>query len=327
MTLRHLHVFITVVREKSITAAAEKLFISQPAVSTAVRELEEHFGVRLFDRVSRKLCITAHGEEFYDHAVRIVREYQALEEHFSGNGARKKLRVGCGIAVGKLIMPALAREFTLAHGEIDLKVLVNNSQTIEAMLEKLELELGIMESIAVQTGNLERLVLQVNPLAVICHKDSPLAKLRYVTVEDLAREKLLLREKNSDTRDAVEKVFSRHNIQVKPAWESVSAMALINAVGQGLGISILPLNYVTELQHDNIVVLEVDGFRLERFIHIVYHKKRNISDEALLFIEFCQEYVKRKRGTGEQEVKTPAASFGAAGVFDSVHWQGLENRI
>jgi DNA-binding transcriptional LysR family regulator len=290
MTLRHLRTFITVVREGSITAAAEKLNISQPAVSLSIREMEAFYGIKLFERISRKLYITPDGKEIYNYSNRILTLFDEMNFASETLKKRKTVRVGAGIAMGKLVMPKLAKRFLESNGDIDLLVTVNNAPTIEQKIITNDLDIGIMSGTIHNPDNLERQIFQVNPLVVICNKDHPLTKIKHLTIFDLASEKFLLSEKSSDTRVAVENLFLSNNLHIMPIWESSSTMALINAAGEGLGISVLPLNYVTALMKDNIVVLNVEGLDLKRYINLVYHKQKHLSSAVLRFIEFCQNY-------------------------------------
>jgi DNA-binding transcriptional LysR family regulator len=290
MTLRHLRTFITVVREGSITAAAEKLNISQPAVSLSIREMETFYDIKLFERISRKLYITPDGKEIYNYSNRILTLFDEMNFASETLKKRKTVRVGAGIVVGKLVMPKLAKRFLESNEDIDLLVTVNNAPTIEQMIITNDLDIGIMSGTIHNPDNLERRIFQVNPLVVICNKDHPLTQKKQLTIFDLASEKFLLGEKSSDTRVAVENLFLSNNLHIMPTWESSSTMALINAAGEGLGISVLPLNYVTALMKDNIVVLNVEGLDLKRYINIVYHKQKHLSPAVLRFIEFCRNY-------------------------------------
>jgi DNA-binding transcriptional LysR family regulator len=288
MTLRHLRTFVTVFQEGSITAAAEKMNISQPAVSLAIREMEDFYGIKLFERISKKLYITQDGKELYNYSCRILALFEEMGSVSESLKGQKNLRVGAGIAMGKLMMPKLVKKFLELNGDINIFITIYDSLTIEQKIINNDLELGIMEATIHDTANLERVLFRVYPLVVICNKNNPLVGRQGLSVADLAEEKFLLGEKYSDTRVAVENILLSNNLHISPIWESASTMALINAVGEGLGISVLPQNYVTALKNDNIKVLNVRGFDHKRYINIVYHKQKHLSSAALRFIEFCQ---------------------------------------
>jgi DNA-binding transcriptional LysR family regulator len=125
-------------------------------------------------------------------------------------------------------------------------------------------------------------------MVAICHKDSHLVRIRHLTLSDITAQDFLLGERVSDLRMIVENFFSAHNLPISPIWESASTIALINAVGEGLGVSIVPLSFVKIIDNHNIVILNVEGLDLKWGINIIFNKQRRISPEGLRFIEFCR---------------------------------------
>ena len=290
MTLRHLNAFITVFKEGSITAAAEKLHISQPAVSLTIRELEDFYGIKLFDRISRKLFATPESKEIYDYSSRILALYDEMNVASKTLKQRSTIRVGAGLSIGKLVMPKLVKRYLEENKDINLLVTVNDSRTIEQKILNHDLDLGIMQGTYANPDNFQRQVFQVSPLVAVCNKRNPLANKKSLTIFDLVSEKLLLSEKNSDTRVAVENLFLSNNIHISPIWESSCDVALIRAVEEGLGITILPLNYVNALISKSITILNVKGLDLKRYVNIVYLKQRHLSPAIIHFIDFCLRY-------------------------------------
>lgn len=291
MTLRHLQAFIVVYREGSITKAAEKLYTSQPALSRTIRELENHYGCELFERVGRKLFITPQGEAIAEYAQRILGLFDELAEFAESQRRRIVIRVGTGIGVGKIVMPRLVRDFNRIHPDIDVRVTVNNSATIEGLLLRNELDIGIMEG-TVNSGKLVRSVLQANPIVAVCHRDNPLARRKNLSLKDLADQDILLREQFSDTREAMDGVFARHGIRVKPIWECVSALALINAVSENLGVSFLPLNHLEALGNANIVVLKIKGLNQKHYLNIVHGQHKRLTPAIRTFIDHCRSHMR-----------------------------------
>ena len=145
MTLRHLYIFIAVYQEMSITKAAERLHLAQPRVSQAVKELEEEYGVRLFERLNRKLFVTEKGERLYDYAVHLLELSQEMEEDLlsSGNGGR--IRLGSSITAGAFLVPERAARFQEHYPECRLEVSVQNSGKVIRQVLKNELDLGVIE--------------------------------------------------------------------------------------------------------------------------------------------------------------------------------------
>ena len=288
MTLRHLKIFVTVYQEGSVTKAAEKLYIAQPAVSYAIKELEQHYQAPLFERLSRKLYITPFGETIYDYAQRILALYEEMDTHFESIQAQKTIHVGCGTAIGSFYMPKIVRDFYAIHPDAKIYITVNNAEVIEFMVSNNDLDFAMMEGTS-KPHNLSQSLLQINQIVAICNNRHPMAVKKEVTAEELAREDLLLREKFSPTRQSVDTFFYNHNLAVTPLWESMDAAALLNAVNENLGISFIPLNHLRAFDDSNITILNVKDFRADRFVNILHHKDKHLTPVMQEFIQFCRD--------------------------------------
>ena len=119
MTIRHLRIFLAVADSGTMSQAAKKLYITQPSVSQAVRELEEHYRVLLFERLSKKLYITEAGKTFYSYAKQVVFQFDQLEEHMFRD-LKERLRIGATVTVGSRALPEIVREFRLEHPQTDV---------------------------------------------------------------------------------------------------------------------------------------------------------------------------------------------------------------
>jgi DNA-binding transcriptional LysR family regulator len=262
--------------------------ISQPAVSVTIRELEEYYGFKLFDRVTRKLYITPEGKEIYDYTSRILLLLDEMSLMAESLKQRRTLRIGTGINLGELFMSKIAKQFGERNRDIKLLMSVNSAPIIEQKLINNELDLVIIGGNIHNKDNLERQLLQEQPMIAICRKDSPLVRMGRLTLTDIAAQDFLLGERISDLRVMVEDFFAANNLPISPIWESASTIALVNAVGEGLGVSVMPLNFVQAIDNHNIVILNVEGLDLKWHINIVFHRQKQISQEALYFIEFCR---------------------------------------
>lgn len=175
MTLRHLYIFIAVYQEMSITKAAERLHLAQPRVSQAVKELEEEYGVRLFERLNRKLFVTEKGERLYDYAVHLLELSQEMEEDLlsSGNGGR--IRLGSSITAGAFLVPERAARFQEHYPECRLEVSVQNSGKVIRQVLKNELDLGVIEDRA-EEEMLVKIPFREDRLYFLCGASHPLAE-------------------------------------------------------------------------------------------------------------------------------------------------------
>ena len=235
MTLRHLYIFIAVYQEMSITKAAERLHLAQPRVSQAVKELEEEYGVRLFERLNRKLFVTEKGERLYDYAVHLLELSQEMEEDLlsSGNGGR--IRLGSSITAGAFLVPERAARFQEHYPECRLEVSVQNSGKVIRQVLKNELDLGVIEDRA-EEEMLVKIPFREDRLYFLCGASHPLAEKEQVSLEEICSFPLFLREKGSASREITENYLKNCQLSCQPLWESVSNEALIQAIQKNPGI-------------------------------------------------------------------------------------------
>lgn len=289
MTLRHIEIFAAVCREDgSITRAANRLHISQPTVSVAIQEMEAHYGGKLFDRLSNRLYITPFGHSIYDRALRLLSVY---DDMVNAEQSLNVIRVGTGTAIGKQLMPSVAKSFMNLHPDIQLRVFVSESTRSYHMVMENELDFVIAETVDNIPG-LSHRVIQHFPIVGICHRDNPLASKAVVTAEDLANENLLLRNDGSSTRYAVDTYFSRHNLSVVPLWESFSVQTLLNAAEAGIGVTFLSLDHILINNSPKLVILNIPDFQGVRDVNLCFHKDKfftPLMDEFLRHFERCTQ--------------------------------------
>lgn len=289
MTLRHLRIFREVAKTLNTTLAAGNLHMSQPAVSLAIKELEDYYGVQLFDRISKRLHITGTGENFLDYASNIVSMFDDMENSIRNGDALGRLRVGSSITIGTLLMPGFAKAFTARWPQIQLKVVIDSSDIIIGKVLANQLDLALIEGIS-NSPHLAVESFMPDELTVICSSQHPLASAGKITLDQLRSEKILLREPGSGTRDLFDHVMASLGILIEPAWESTSTTALINAVANNLGIAVIPLRLAKILPpNGKISTLVIDRVSFQRTFNIIYHKDKFLTPSALSFLEICRQ--------------------------------------
>lgn len=276
MTLRHLRIFVAVCQEGSVTRAAEKLFLAQPAVSLAIREMEHHCGLQLFERYARKLHLTPSGSEMLNYARRILALYDEMEMSYTLNNHADVIRVGTGTALGKLFFPQFIKKFQTEHPSAQIRMYIDRTDLNASKLCNNQLDFVIMENIP-EMPHIIRRSLHSSPIVGICHREHELAGKEAVTAFDLVKYPLLLREKESPTYIAVETFFFNHNIQIQPTWESISVMSLIHAVRENLGIAFISKNQISAVKNPDIKILNVVNFNALRHINLYYHKDKQFT--------------------------------------------------
>lgn len=287
MTLRHMKIFATVCKENSVTGAAKKLYISQPAVSNAIKELESYYGVPLFDRISKRLFLTQAGELVYNYSLHINSLFEELEATIKASETIGKLRVGSSITIGTHFLPMYIKEFMRKFPDIQVFATVDSSDIIENMIVDNELDIALIEGLIHSDSIISKDFIK-DELVVICDIDNPLLHKKVLSISDLSSQKFLMRERNSGSREFAESILLIHNIAITPIWESSSTEAIIQGVANGIGISILPAQLVQDAIDRNIVAkVKITGLDFKRQYHIIYHKNKFLTNAATEFVSLC----------------------------------------
>lgn len=288
MTLRHLKIYATVCKENSISLAAKKLYISQPAVSNTIKELENYYGTPLFDRISKKIYLTESGKSVYQYAIHITSLFDELEETIKKqNSEFGSIKIGSSITIGTHLIPEYIQIFSKQYPHVKPYVTIDSSDVIENMILNNELDLGLIEGF-VHSGNIISHEFIQDELIVICSPKNPLLHKKDLTITDLSEQNFLMREKNSGTRELAESILSLNGLSLHPLWESSSTEAIINGVAKDIGISILPLQLTEEyIKQQKVVQLNITNVIFDRKYHIIYHKNKYLSPAVAAFIELC----------------------------------------
>lgn len=290
MTLRHLKILSAVCEENSITKAAERLHMAQPAVSVAIKELEDYYGVRIFDRISKKLYLTDTGGRILEYASHIISLFEGLEDNARKWEQSAKIKIGASNTVGTHLMPKYVSAFRSDHPQSNIEVLISSSEIIEKKILQNELDFALIEG-TVHSDSIFCDQYMRDRLVVVCSPTDPLCKMEQVTIGQILSRPLLLREKGSGTRELFDHTLASLEYSFSPSWESTSTDALVNAVLEGLGVSVLPYMMVRErLEKGIIVELHVENLNFNRGFSIIYHKNKLLTNTAREFIEMCRNF-------------------------------------
>lgn len=287
MTLRHLKIFLAVCEQSSITKAAEKLYISQPAVSNSIKELENYYEIKLFDRISKRLILTEAGKRVLEYATHIVSLFDEMESNVHDLNKMGKLNIGSSMTIGTKFMPEYVRRFKDIYPQTEIRVLIDSSDVIEKKIQRGELDFGLIESIVHLESILSETFMD-DELAIICNPNHPFCN-KNIDIADFIKEPFLLREKGSGTRELFDDVMTSQGYSITPIWESTNTQALVNAATNGLGISVLPYILIKEeLECNKIGTFTVNGLKFKRKFNIIYHKNKYLTSAAKAFIDMCK---------------------------------------
>ena len=291
MTLRHMKIFRCVCENGyNTTKAAEAMHMTQPAVSLAIRELEQYYGITLFDRLGRRLQITEGGQRLLQYAAHISSLFDDMEKTMRDWDSFGLLRVGASITIGSQFLPGYVKAFYSRHPGTEIRVLVAPSDLLERRILSSELDVALMEGIP-NNGDLIVEEYMEDRLSVICPADGRFCQGQQLSIEEFRKQKFLLREPGSGTRDVFDRVTRENGFSVDPVWEATSTTALVNAVINGLGIAVLPHRMVTgPLERGQVVTVGVDGLDFHRRFHIVYHKDKFLTSSAKAFLDLCRNF-------------------------------------
>ena len=214
------------------TKAAEVLHMTQPAVSLAIKELEQYYGVHLFDRIGRRLQITDAGKHFLQYAIHISDLFSDMETGLRDWDSKGILRIGASITIGSQFLPRYVKAFTEICPGLDVRVTVDQSERLEQKIMANELDCALIEGIA-HDPNIVSEAYMEDHLSVICSRDKGWKQGQVVSIEDFQRQRFLLREIGSGTREVFDRVVEQAGIHITPVWEAMSTTALVNAVING----------------------------------------------------------------------------------------------
>lgn len=289
MTRKHFTIFVEVCRFLNFSQAAEALNTTQPAVSLAVKELESHYGVALFERMNRRVYLTPAGEALLATAQDVLRGFQEAEETL-GQGRPLALRVGANVSFGEAGLAQVLGRFRQEHPQVRLRALVANSDKIQSLLAENQLDVGIVDGLGVS----ERLRAQPLYQEDLILAAAPGRFPAPATVEELAALPLLLREPGSGLRSSVDRVFSQQGLAPQPLLESTSTAALAQAAKAGLGVAILPETLAQ--RESGLQVGTVPEVRFFRQFACALHRQKAPSPALEAFLALLRDQTAAKTG-------------------------------
>lgn len=293
MADRRLRIFHAVAKQGSFTRAAESLFMSQPAVTFQIRQLEERYQVRLFERGHGRISLTPAGQLVMDYAEQIIGLSDEMETRLSEmtGEMRGTLLIGASNTVAESLMPNILSEFNAFFPQARPRLVVANSEIIESRVAAHTIDVGLIEASAKET-NIEAEYCGEDELVVICSPDYPLASASSLTPKQLRDYEYIAREPGSGTREATEAYFQSAGVppeSLKSQMELGNLEALKSVVATGLGYAIVSRAAVErEGQPARLICIPLKP-RLIRRLSIILPKDRFRSRLVRTFAEFAKQ--------------------------------------
>ena len=287
MELRQLEYFQMASRLKNITRAAQRLRVSQPNITVAIKKLEAELGVQLFDRSQKQLTLTPEGKVFLkrielalrniEDAVLEVNDYKQLQ--------KGTIKIGIPPMMGAYLFPKVFSGFRHIHPNLDVLLYEEGSLTIREKLENDELDFGII-IVPENTPNLNVLKMSRNQLMICVPQQSPLAEKDVITPEDIAESDLIMMKEGSYLRQIVQNKLSAMKISPRTVLESGQIVTIKGLVAHQVGIAFL-LDFICENSSD----VKAIPFYQPIFVDIglAWKKEKYVSKAAQAFIDFCKK--------------------------------------
>ena len=287
ISLRQLKIFEAVARHLNYTRAAEEFFLTQPAVSMQVKQLEEQLGLALFEQLGKRIHLTEAGKEVLAYARTIGQQLDEMETVLNRMKGMQGGRLRISVATtANYFIPALLGSFSRNFPDVTISLDVTNRETLLRQLGENTVDLVIMGQPPVE-ADVEAEAFKDNPLVVVAPLDHPLAGKKKIPLARLQEETFLVRESGSGTRIAMERFFNERGMRLKTGMEVGSNEAIKQSVQAGLGLGLLSRATIEqELALKRLVVLDIAEFPIMRHWYVVHRRGKRPSAAAEAFRKF-----------------------------------------
>ena len=287
ITIRQLQIIEAIVQTHSYSLAAERLYMTQPAISMQMKQLEHNIDVKLFERQGKRIVLSSAGQDIYPQIERLIADYNDLIEsiHAAKDIHKGRIKVSATTTSNHLITQMIA-QFSKINRDITVALKITNREALINQLQNFEPDIVLMGEPPAKLDLLsERLI--PNSLVVIADPEHVLAGKKKIPLTTIAEEDFILREPGSGTRETIEKHFISKSTVIKSSLELGSNEAIKHAVSAGLGIAVVSLHSILlELEANKLVILDVVDFPINRYWHIVKRKGKHLHPAAKEFEDF-----------------------------------------
>ena len=286
-TFRQLMLLEAVARNSSFTRASEEMFLTQPAVSTQIKQLEQEVGMPLFEHLGKKIFLTAAGREMVEFSRTIAQQFTDIRTVLEEMQGIQRGHLDIAVtSTAKYFAPYLLAAFCKKHAGITVNLNVTNRETILRQLADNIPDMAIMgrppEGMPLSADSF-----MSNPLVVIAPPDHPLTRSGRIPLRRLLEESFIVREKGSGTRNAIERFMEQRGLSMTTTMEMSRNEAIKHAVMAGLGLGIVSLHTLEmEFKLERLVVLNVEGFPILKDWYIVHREEKRFSTAAEAFKVF-----------------------------------------
>ncbi|MDE1473367.1 DNA-binding transcriptional regulator YeiE [Xenorhabdus bovienii] len=285
ITLRQLEIFAEVLKSGSTTQASQHLALSQSAVSASLTDLEGQLGVKLFDRVGKRLVTNEHGRLLYPKALALLEQAGEVEQLFKLElGA---LRLAASSTIGNYMLPEMLSKYRQDYPDTPLELNISNTEDVIKAVVEFRVDLGLIEGLCHNPELITQPWME-DELIIFCSPKNSLSQSDFI-VEDLIKEPWILREKGSGTREVLDHLLFSQMPRFNIAMELGNSEAIKHAVQYGMGISCLSRRVVQEqLKNGTLVELVVPELNLYRTLYLIYHRQKHMSNALQKLLSYCK---------------------------------------
>ena len=294
ISARQLEVFVFVAKYSNVTRASESLNLSQSAVSMALGELEKQLEETLFDRIGKSLTLNESGRLLLPKAIKVISQIKEIQTTFEGdkNKLAGDLRIGASATIGNYILPDIISQYIDKHPYITIFLDIKNTDKIIESILNFNLDFAIVEGFC-QRKELNAVSWKKDEMAIVSSPNHPLAKKKTVTAKDLSEQQWVLREVGAGPREFFESSIAGKIENISISLELGNTEAIKHTRQNGLGIACLSRTTIkSDLAQKKLVVIKTPFLKLDRYFHMITHKKKYNTGLLESFITACKLFVK-----------------------------------
>lgn len=290
MNERELRIFYRVAQTLNMTEVSKDLYMTQPAVSQTIRELENELGNKLFDRIGKKLFLTRTGAVFFSYVRRILNLYDECRKSISDMNELKtgQLKIGASTTIGIYILTDVIGRYTRLNTDIDVSIIIENTKNIADLILENKIDFAFVEG----PVHAEEIIVEPfcdDELTIITHPSHPWANAQIIDIQEIQSEKFIMRESGSGTREVFEEMLNNNGINLNIGLELGNTEAIKKAVEVGLGVSCLSKRAVqSKVQRGQLAAISLNGIKISRKLNLIYHRDKYLSNLFKHFIEFAK---------------------------------------
>ena len=298
VTFRQLKVFEAVARNLSYTRAAKELYLSQPAVSMQVKQLEENAGLPLLEQIGKKIFLTEAGQEMRHYARSVANELQEVGEIMERLKGLESGRLEVTVATtANAFATRMLSKFNKMYEGSTVSLDVTNRESLLQQLADNEKDIAIMGR-PPEDADLVIEPFADNPLVVVAAPDHPLVSKQPIPLYMLQDQTFVVREQGSGTRTAMQRFFDEHNLKVTLSMEMNENEAIKQAVQAGMGLGVVSIHTIElELETKRLVILDVEDFPIMRHWYLVHRKEKRLSPITQTFKDYVLSEGRKLIGT------------------------------